>query len=120
MGGNMVNRYILALTDAVFSLIEFLLSLRIVLKLLGARAGAPFVTWVIETTRPLLTPFEGMFPSSSMAGGFTLEASALFALLAYAFAGFLIQSAIVQLTPHYHSTPVEVEELPVKGSKKRK
>lgn len=94
----MLNRYILTLTDTIIGIIEFLISLRILLKLLGASTAAPFVTWVYETTRPLLTPFEGMFPSSTLVGGMSLEVSALVALLVYAFIGFLLESAIHQLS----------------------
>lgn len=117
----MVNKYILTLTDAVLSIVELLLSLRIVLKLLNANTGAPFVRWIYENTGPLLAPFEGMFPSSTVAGGFTLEASALFALLVYAFVGFLIQSAILRLSPHHHIHEEEIveEEAPVRTSRRK-
>ena len=98
----MLQRYILTLTDTVIGILEFLISLRILLKLLGASTAAPFVNWVYETSRPLLTPFEGMFPSSTLIGGMTLEASALFALLVYAFLGFLLESAIHQLSHYAH------------------
>lgn len=98
----MIYRYILTLSDAVFSVIEFILALRILLKLLGANTAAPFVRWLYATSQPLLTPFEGIFPSAALTGGFTLEASALFALLAYGFLGFLLQSVIIRLIPHYH------------------
>jgi uncharacterized protein YggT (Ycf19 family) len=94
----MMKSYLLALSGTIISLVEFLISLRIVLKLLGARTSAPFVSWVYETTRPLLAPFEGMFPSSTLSTGFILEISALFALITYAFAGFLLESAIHQLS----------------------
>lgn len=94
----MMHRYIFVLTDAIISFVELLLALRIILKLLGANMAAPFVAWVYETTKPLLAPFEGMFPSSTLAGGFVIEASALFALLVYAFVGFLLQSVITRLS----------------------
>jgi len=94
----MLQRYILTVTDTIIGILESLISLRILLKLLGASTHAPFVVWVYETTKPLLTPFEGMFPTSNLIGGMTLEASALFALLVYAFLGFLLESAIRQLS----------------------
>lgn len=94
----MMKSYLLALSNSIVGIVEFLISLRILLKLLGARTAAPFVTWVYETTKPLLSPFEGMFPSSTISLGFTLEVSALFALLTYAFIGVLIESAIRELT----------------------
>lgn len=93
----MVKRYIVALTDTIIGIIEFLLSIRLLLKLLGASTKAPFVMWVYETTKPLLTPFEGMFPTSTLPTGLVLEMSTLFALMTYAFIGFLLESAIYQL-----------------------
>ena len=65
----MFKRYIFTLSDIIIGIIEFLLSLRILLKLLGASPKAPFVVWVYETTRPLLAPFEGMFPTSTLPVG---------------------------------------------------
>lgn len=108
--------YILVLSNAIVALVEFLLSLRILLKLLGARTTAPFVTWVYETTKPLLSPFEGMFPTSNLGNGFVLEASALFALLVYAFLGFLLESAVTQLT---HPAGSPIEEVTVTKTRKR-
>lgn len=93
----MTRHTVLTLASIILSVIELLISLRIVLKLLGARTAAPFVAWVYETTKPLLSPFEGMFPSSTLTGSFTLESSALFALLTYAFLYFLIESVVTQL-----------------------
>jgi uncharacterized protein YggT (Ycf19 family) len=94
----MFKRYILTLSDLIIGIIEFLLSLRILLKLLGASSSAPFVQWVYETTRPLLAPFEGMFPTSTLPVGFVLEVSTLFALITYAFVGVLLESVIHQIT----------------------
>lgn len=94
----MFKRYILNLSDIIIGIIEFLLALRILLKLLGVSSGAPFVQWVYETTRPLLTPFEGMFPTSTLPVGFVLEMSTLIAVIVYAFLGVLLESIIVQLS----------------------
>jgi uncharacterized protein YggT (Ycf19 family) len=93
----MFKRYILNLSDIIIGIIEFLLALRILLKLLGASAKAPFVQWVYETTSPLLAPFEGMFPTSTLPVGFVLEMSTLIAVIVYAFLGVLLESIIVQL-----------------------
>lgn len=94
----MFKNYVLVLTEAIVSLVEFLLGLRVILKFLGAFTSAPFVRWVYETTGPLLAPFNNMFPSSPLARGAEIEVSALFALVIYAFAGFLIESAINRLS----------------------
>ena len=81
---------LVSLVNFIVGLVELLLSLRIVLKLFGASTVAPFVTWAYETTEPLLAPFAGMFPSPRLTDGFIIEFSALFALLVYAFIGFVI------------------------------
>lgn len=106
----MMRRYILTLTDIILNLVEFLLMTRIVLKLFGARTVAPFVAWVYETTNPLLAPFEGMFPTSSLGDGFTLEISALFAVLFYGFLGFLLQLTITSLSQFGQSHQPSSEE----------
>ncbi len=111
----MLRTYLLTLSTTIVGIVEFLLSLRILLKLLGARTVAPFVTWVYETTSPLLAPFEGMFPTSTLSDGFVIEVSALFALLVYAFLGFLIESIVSQLTPPI----LPEEEVTVTKTRKR-
>ena len=94
----MFKRYILNLSDIIIGIIEFLLSLRIILKLLGASSTAPFVQWIYATTSPLLAPFEGMFPTSTLPVGFVLEVSTLFAVITYAFLGVLLESLLHQLS----------------------
>ena len=82
-------KLIAVLINLVTSLIEGLLGLRIILKLFGASTAAPFVRWVYETTQSLLAPFIGMFPSPKLPEGFVIEFSVLFALMVYAFIGYL-------------------------------
>lgn len=88
---------IATITNIVIGIVEFLIGLRIILKLLGANPNTPFVDWVYETSAPLLSPFEGMFPSPQLEGGFVLEISALFALVVYAFIGYLVSAALSYL-----------------------
>lgn len=92
-----IARLILLLNNLVFGFIELILSFRIFLKFFGASTQAPFVSWIYETSKPLLYPFEGMFPSSTLSHGFTIEISALFALIIYAFVAYFI-SEIIQIT----------------------
>lgn len=82
------------LTQLITSLVEGLLGLRIALKLLGASTSAPFVNWVYETTQPLLAPFQGMFPSPQVTGGFVIEFSSLFAVMVYAFIGYFLAELV--------------------------
>ena len=92
----MITPQILALCGyALISFMEGVIGLRVILKLMGASTSAPFVQWVYETSKPLLYPFEGMFPSSHVGGvPFTIEFSALFALFAYVFIGYLFQEVM--------------------------
>ena len=85
------------LTNTILGIVEFLLSFRIILKLFGASASAPFVSWIYETTQPLLTPFIGAFPSPRLEGGLVIEFSSLFALIVFAFVGYLIDNLVFKI-----------------------
>jgi len=52
------------------------------------------VRWLYETTQPLLEPFAGIFPSPSISGGFVIEFTAIFAIMIYAFIGYLATAAL--------------------------
>lgn len=78
------------LVNFVLGIAEILLSLRLVLKFLGANPGTPFVRWLYSTSQPLLQPFQGIFPSPTIEGRFTVEFSTLFALVIYALVGYFI------------------------------
>jgi YggT family protein len=82
------------LVDIVFSIVEFLLLIRIILKFFGANPQTPFVAWVYDTTQPVLAPFIGIFPNQVLRNGFVLELSTLFALLVYGFLAYLISEII--------------------------
>lgn len=84
------------------SLVELIISLRIILKLFGASETAPFVQWVYETSGPLLEPFIGMFPSPNISGGFVIEFSALFGLMVYAFIGYILLEIVATLMRPVH------------------
>ncbi len=82
------------LTNIVFGFIELLLSLRLLLVFLGASTKAPFVNWVYMTSNPLLSPFEGMFPSRTIPVGFNIDTSTLFALIIYSFIGYFLKELL--------------------------
>lgn len=92
----MVTPQLLFLFGSVLTVImEGVIGLRVVLKLMGASTSAPFVRWVYETSKPILYPFEGMFPSSHIGGvPFTIEFSSLFAIFFYMIVGYLLQELI--------------------------
>lgn len=85
-----VTRSLLKLVDFILYITSFLLGIRILLKLFGARATAPFVDWVYDTTDPLIAPFVGAFPNPIIERGFVIEFASLFALIIYGFLGYLL------------------------------
>src|SRR5690349_9403417 len=93
---------ILFITNLVFGVIEFLIGMRVLLKLFGAGMGAPFVNWVYATSAPLVAPFEGMFPAPRLQGGFVIEFSALFGLLVYAFVAYGVTEVVRYLEVQTH------------------
>lgn len=103
-------KFVVFLINLVASLVEGLLSLRVVLKLLGASTVAPFVRWVYETTQPLLAPFSGMFPSPRLPEGIVIEFTALFALMVYAFIGYLATELIKTLVYYGNQRELESEK----------
>jgi len=97
-------RFLIRLINLVTDIVVGLLGLRIVLKILGASTAAPFVTWVYDTTRPLLTPFQGMFPSPELAPRLTLEFSAVFAIVVYSFVGYILSDIVRTMSPKADSS----------------
>lgn len=93
-----MRNYLDELVNVIVSIVLFVLTLRFVLKLFGARPQAAFVSWIYDTTAPLLQPFMAAFPTPTVREGFTLEFTTLFAILVYAFAGFLIQELITVIS----------------------
>ena len=121
----LTSRLIALVTNIVIGAIEFIIALRIILKILGAGL-APFVLWVYQTSQPLLAPFEGMFPTTKPSGitpGSILEFSALFALLVYGFIGYLISQALAYLNYQktiYYSNNEEQEVVEEKRVRRHK
>ena len=83
--------------DICIGAVVLLLALRVVLRLLDANPAASFVAWLYGTTDQILLPFSGMF-SPVISGGAVLEFSTLFAMLIYAFIGWLLIQLLRLLT----------------------
>ncbi len=83
-----------SLVAGVVGVAQFLLGLRFVLKLFGANAAAPFADWIYDTSAVVLAPFRGIFPTETIDGVYQFEFATLFAVLAYAFAGYLLTEFI--------------------------
>lgn len=89
-----VATFLMNLINIIVGVIEAFIGFRIILKLFAANAQTPIVAWIYETSRALIWPFQGMFPSPTLEGGAIVEFNALIALLAYAFIGYLLMEFI--------------------------
>jgi len=78
--------------DYAFYVVYTLLGIRLVLTLIGARAGSGFVQFIQTVTDPFYSVFRGILASPT-AGGFTLALPLVIALVAYG----LLQLGITRL-----------------------
>jgi hypothetical protein len=68
----------------LFGLIQLVIGLRIVFLLLNAREGNALVAGVLDLSRPLVAPFEGIFQTNALqAGGSVLDVAAVVALIGW-------------------------------------
>lgn len=96
--------FIQFLVDLFFGLAEIILGLRVLFRLFGANAFNSFVNWIYQTSDTLMSPFRGLFPSVNISHGYSLDISALFAMLIYAIAGYVILALLGLVpTPTRHS-----------------
>lgn len=89
------TRIVIYMINIVIGIAQFILGLRIVLKLFGANVQAPFVRWTFDTSAPLLYPFEGIFPTKALDGTFVIEFSALFAFIIYTLLGYFLTQLVI-------------------------
>lgn len=80
----------------IFGVINVLLLLRLVLLLLGAQEASAFVSLIYGASRPLVLPFQGIFPEAS-AGGAVLEWASLVGIAVYSLIAYGITRAITLL-----------------------
>lgn len=91
---------LISLVKSAFALLELFIVTRIILDFLRASQDALFIQWLNAATDPLLRPFIGIFPPLTVSGGFILELHAIFALIVYAFIGYLITAGLNFLAIH--------------------
>lgn len=79
-------------------LAEIILGFRVIFRLFAANSATPFVDWVYRTSDNLMAPFRGMFPTEHLSdNGHVLDFSAIFAMLVYAFIGYLLIKTVDRL-----------------------
>jgi YggT family protein len=84
------THFIVTLVNVVFGVVEFIIGVQIVLELLGANSGAPFVAWLYSMSSNFVAPFAGAFASWNLGGGYILDLSAIFAMICYAIIGWIV------------------------------
>jgi hypothetical protein len=68
----------------IFGLIQLVIALRIVFLAIGAREGNPIVATVLDLSRPLVAPFEGILNTNALAtSGSTFDTTAVVALIGW-------------------------------------
>lgn len=82
----------------IIGLVQLLLTLRLILLLLGASAGSPFVSFIYDLSAPFVAPFAGIFPSTNL-GGFVLEWATIIAMIAYSIIGWIITKLLSLALP---------------------
>jgi uncharacterized protein YggT (Ycf19 family) len=70
--------------DYLFGVLYALLGIRLVLELVGARAGNGFVQLISAVTEPFYSLFRGIVSSPTAEGGFTLAVPIIIAIIVYA------------------------------------
>lgn len=89
----------------LFGFIEALITIRIVLKMIGANASAFFTYLVYSVTDVFLWPFSGIAPTPAV-GAFQFEISSVIAILVYALAAWGITRLLWVLFYHPETTTV--------------
>lgn len=82
------------LTQFTLALIESALGLRFLFRLFNADSSTLFVSWLYDTTRPLLDPVLEQVPQVRIGEGFVLEFPTLIAMVGYGALAFLVMVVV--------------------------
>lgn len=93
-----IRNLMVGLINLIVGIAWTLLGLRFLLRLFGANASNSFVDWIYQTSGDIMAPFRGIFPAREIEG-FTIDFTALFAMLVYGLLGMLVIYLIAALTP---------------------
>lgn len=90
----------------VVGLIEVLLVFRVVLRMLGANVGSPFVALIYTITAPLALPFSGIFRTMEITNQAYFEWSTLVGMVVYLMIAYALVHFMQIMKP---TTPQEVD-----------
>jgi uncharacterized protein YggT (Ycf19 family) len=104
------GNYLVRIINVIVGLFEAILGLRVLFRLFNANGANGFVHWIYQTSGSLMDPFRGIFTAHEIARGYTLDVSALFAMLMYLIIGTIL-AALLGMLP---IGPSVVAERPVR------
>lgn len=93
----------------IFSVLEGLIALRILLKLIGAKPESPMVSLIYGATTLFLLPFAGLISSPAIDGK-VLEISSMFAIVVYALTALAVEKLIRVIFSRPRSAVSDVSE----------
>lgn len=73
----------------ILSILESLIAFRILFKFFGADSSNQIIAWIYDLTGVFVSPFAGIFQDFNLSK-FTIDMSAIIALVIYSFAGFIL------------------------------
>ena len=100
------GNYLVRIINVVVGLFEAILGLRVLFRLFNANGANGFVHWIYQTSGSLMDPFRGVFTAHEIARGYTLDVSALFAMLMYLIIGTLLAALLGMLPVGPAAEPV--------------
>ena len=89
-----LHNILVRLINVALAFIAFFLGMKILLRLVNANEGTPFVAWIYNVANALARPFQGIFPDITLAGNATFDIVALIALVAYSILAYLLISLV--------------------------
>lgn len=85
-----------SIVTIIFTVIQVLIALRLLVRFLGLSSGALIVQWVMQYSAPFVQPFQGLIPAMTL-GRFVLDWNTLIALVFFSVVGAVLQ----QVLAHY-------------------
>lgn len=114
------GNYLVRIINVIVAIFEALLGLRVLFRLFDANPTSPFVHWIYDTSGTLMDPFRGVFTAHQVARGYTLDVSALFAMLMYLIIGAILAALLGMLPVGPHRADTVVEDRPVRTKTTRR
>lgn len=107
------GNYLVRIINVIVAIFEAILGLRVLFRLFNANPNAAFVNWIYSTSGTLMDPFRGVFTTHQIARGYTLDVSALFAMLMYLIIGAIL-AALLGMLPVGPTRGAVVEDRPAR------